>query len=147
MRYSQIQDFADYRTQFRYSDISAYRDLACIRLGANIGIKRQMQSHDAHEIARSLCLVSLGERCSSSSAALWSSIGQIEALADLGIPYACKNYDCYSGVPQALSSLECGISLSRWLFSIALGHHRDPLRCKYFQHEFLACKLTANVYS
>ncbi|KAK6008315.1 hypothetical protein QM012_000218 [Aureobasidium pullulans] len=127
VRASQVQDFADHRTQFRYSDMAAYRDLAYARLGADVGIKRHLQSRDAHKIAESLCLVPLRKCYSSAPAVLWNSIGQLEALADLGVPYACKNYDCYSGVPQALSTLEAGMSLSRWLFSIALGHHRDPL--------------------
>lgn len=107
-------------TKFQYSDMMAYQDLAYVRLHADIGIHGQLQSRDPQEIARFLFVASQATHgIVYALLPLWRSIDQLKAAVHLGIAYVSHISEHFSSVPQALSVLECGVFLSRWLFSIA----------------------------
>lgn len=47
------------------------------------------------------------------------SLNQLQVAVGRGIASVVQDPNFFSSVPQALSSFECGIFLSRWLFSVA----------------------------
>ncbi|THX39083.1 hypothetical protein D6D10_04559, partial [Aureobasidium pullulans] len=106
--------------KLHYSNIMAYQDLAFVRLHADLGIHGLLQSRAPQEIARSLRVASDKTHGSVYSLLpLQRSIHQLKVAVNIGIAYVSHVSEHFSSVPQALSVLECGVFLSRWLFSIA----------------------------
>ncbi|THW64150.1 hypothetical protein D6D20_03093, partial [Aureobasidium pullulans] len=106
--------------KLHYSNIMAYQDLASVRLHADLGIHGLLQSRAPQEIARSLRVASDKTHGSVYSLLpLQRSIHQLKVAVNIGIAYVSHVSEHFSSVPQALSVLECGVFLSRWLFSIA----------------------------
>ncbi|THW80149.1 hypothetical protein D6D17_09889 [Aureobasidium pullulans] len=106
--------------KLHYSNIMAYQGLAFVRLHADLGIHGLLQSRAPQEIARSLRVASDKTHGSVYSLLpLQRSIHQLKVAVNIGIAYVSHVSEHFSSVPQALSVLECGVFLSRWLFSIA----------------------------
>ncbi|THY99231.1 hypothetical protein D6C92_02435 [Aureobasidium pullulans] len=106
--------------KLHYSNIMAYQDLAFVRLHADLGIHGLLQSRAPQEIARSLRVASDKTHGSVYSLLpLQRSIHQLKVAVNIGIAYVSHVSEHFSSVPQALSVLECGVFLSRWLFFIA----------------------------
>ncbi|KAI5247401.1 hypothetical protein E4T42_05979 [Aureobasidium subglaciale] len=123
----QVQPSKCGQAKLRISDIVAYQHIAYMRLHANLSGKRHIQSRDSEQIARSFYDVPLQACGSFSPGPLWRSINQLQVVVDLGVAYVSHDIGCFSSVPQALSCLHHGVFLSRWFFSLASEHQRDPL--------------------
>lgn len=93
--------------------------LAYIRLHANLGPCRQLESRDAMAIARAFHNAPLLERSTSVGRAVLQSAHSLSIPVRIGIEFVARTQTLTWSIIHSLCNLECGLFLGKWLETIA----------------------------
>ncbi|SCO91371.1 uncharacterized protein FRV6_15499 [Fusarium oxysporum] len=101
--------------------------LAHIRLHADLGPYRRLETRDPRTIAQAFCNAPLLQRSTAVNRAVLHSAHSLSIPVRIGIEFVARTQTLHWSIVHSLCNLECGLFLAKWLQTIAHALARNEV--------------------